>query len=267
MYEFYYFNSHWRIILSRFWRAIMRNKRKNVVLNNHYWQLPLIQRYRSRSWGWFPSDGQQRPRGRMQGPQSERPHSLWLRLNVKLLLVLMDFPWEDMTISNRAKQRDPQGHGMPVSGSKEHTELDKSELATRLTTATGLHTPAYRGSRCKERARSLPVSVFALCRFIACQHLLSAVFSYRSFVGSAFCKSVSLTLFSSIQKLPTVCQILGKYKWTKIELTFCPLSSLSSIILFFCFFVVISGSLSKEKVNVFCQSTKFLRSPMGRLRV
>lgn len=192
MYEFYYFNSHRRIILSRFWRAIMRNKRKNVVLSDHHQQLALIQRHRSRSWGWFPANGQQRPWGRMQGPQSERPHSLWLRLNVKLLQALMDFPWVGMTISNRAKQIDPQGHGMPVSRPKEHTKLDKSELATRLTTATGLHTPAYRGSRCKERAWSLPVSVFALCWSTACHHLLSAMFSYRSFVGSAFCKRVSL---------------------------------------------------------------------------
>lgn len=98
------------------------------------------------------ADGQQRPWGRKQVHQSERPHSLWLRLNVKLLLALMDFPWVGMTISNRGKQRDPQGPGMPVSGSKEHTELNKGELATRLTTATGLHAPAYRGSRCKERA-------------------------------------------------------------------------------------------------------------------
>lgn len=62
---------------------------------------------------------------------------------MRLLPKPMDFPWVGMTISNWAEQRDPQGHNMPVSGSKEYTKLDKSELTTRLTTATGLHAPAF----------------------------------------------------------------------------------------------------------------------------
>lgn len=64
----------------------------------------------------------------------------------------MDFPCVGMTISNWAEQKDPQGH---VSGSKEHTELDKSELATRLTTATGLHTPAIERRQYMKKERAL----------------------------------------------------------------------------------------------------------------
>ena len=40
----------------------------------------------------------------------------------------VDFSWIGMTISNWAEHTDPQGHRMPVSGSKEHRKLDKSEL-------------------------------------------------------------------------------------------------------------------------------------------
>ena len=40
----------------------------------------------------------------------------------------VDFSWIGLTISNWAKHIDPQGHSTPVSGSKEHSELHKSEL-------------------------------------------------------------------------------------------------------------------------------------------
>lgn len=71
---------------------------------------------------------------------------------MKLLPKPMDFPWVGTTISNRAEQKEPQGH---VSGSKEHTELDKSELATRLTTATGVYTPALERRQYIKKERAL----------------------------------------------------------------------------------------------------------------
>lgn len=47
---------------------------------------------------------------------------------MKLLLDPMNSSWAGMTVSNWAEQIDAQGRSMPVSGSKKHTELDKSQL-------------------------------------------------------------------------------------------------------------------------------------------
>lgn len=63
-----------------------------------------------------------------QALRSSKGSPLWLRLNVKPFPDPVDFSWIGMTISNWAEHTDPQGHRMPVSGSKEHRKLDKSEL-------------------------------------------------------------------------------------------------------------------------------------------
>lgn len=58
-------------------------EKKTTTKNQH--QSPSIQGHRSRRWGWFPADIQQRPWDRLQGTKFEIVSlSSWLRLNIKL---------------------------------------------------------------------------------------------------------------------------------------------------------------------------------------
>lgn len=52
------------------------------------------------------------------------------------------------------EQIDPRGHSTPVSGSREHAESDE-RIATRLTTPTGLHTPAPKSLQDLKAVRDL----------------------------------------------------------------------------------------------------------------
>lgn len=69
------------------------------------------------------------PMGQVTGSKFWNVSSfLRLGLNTKLLQDPVNSSWAVMTVSNWAEQIDTQGQSLPVSGSKKHAELDKSQL-------------------------------------------------------------------------------------------------------------------------------------------